>query len=134
LLEHVEDPASVFSEVGRVLRPGGTFVIVTPNKWDYVSLFSAAIPDAWHPWLVGRLTGQREHKTVPTLYRANTLGTLRRLSADAGLRVEALELCRLHPHYLRKSAVLYSLGVLFELCVQKPVPMLRPMILGTFRL
>jgi hypothetical protein len=47
--------------------------------------------------------------------------------------VEQLTLCRQHPHYLRKSLVLYTIGVGFEQLVQKPFPSLRPMILGTFR-
>jgi SAM-dependent methyltransferase len=133
VLEHVENPGALFEDVKRVLRPNGVFVIVTPNRWDYISLLSAAVPNAWHPKLVHLLTGRHEEKTFPTLYRANTLPALRRLADRAGLRVEQLTLCRQHPHYLRKSLVLYTIGVGFEQLVQKPFPSLRPMILGTFR-
>jgi hypothetical protein len=116
-----------------VLRPGGAFVLVTPNRWDYVSVVSSIIPNRWHPALVRALTGRAEEKTFPTFYRANTVGALRRLAAGAGLTVESLELRRQHPHYLQKNAILYAIGVAFEQLVQRPVPHLRPWILGVLR-
>jgi SAM-dependent methyltransferase len=133
VLEHVEDPGALFGEVRRVLRANGSFVFVTPNRWDYVSLVSTVVPDAWHPWLVHRLTGRAEEKTFPTLYRANTVSALRRLASTASLGVDSLKLSRQHPHYLRRSLVLYSLGVVFEQLVQRPLPALRPWILGIMR-
>ncbi len=132
VLEHVEHPAALFAEVRRILRPGGAFVFVTPNRWDYVSLVSSLVPNRWHPALVHSLTGRAEEKTFPTYYRANTVGALRKLAAGAGLGVERLERCRQHPHYLQRSAVLYTVGVAFEQLVQRPVPALRPWILGVF--
>src|ERR1700722_7558197 len=38
VVEHLEDPGKVFKEFSRVLRPGGKVIIITPNKYDYVSL------------------------------------------------------------------------------------------------
>jgi SAM-dependent methyltransferase len=84
VLEHVDEPAAMLAEVRRVLRPGGAFVLVTPNRWDYVSVVSSIIPNRWHPALVRALTGRAEEKTFPTFYRANTVGALRRLAAGAG--------------------------------------------------
>lgn len=133
VLEHVENPQALFQDVRRVLRPGGVFVIVTPNRWDYISLLSSAVPNRWHPRLVHLVTGRREEKTFPTFYRANTVAALRRIAERSGLQVQELQLCRQHPHYLRRSLVLYSVGVMFEQLVQRPIAMLRPMILGTFR-
>jgi SAM-dependent methyltransferase len=133
VLEHVENPGALFKEVHRVLRPGGAFVFVTPNRWDYVSVASSMVPNRWHPTLIQLVTGRKEEKTFPTLYRANTLGTLRTLAKNAGLRVEALGLYRQHPHYLRRNIALYVLGVTFEQLVQRPVPALRPWILGVLQ-
>src|SRR5579872_4134066 len=41
VVEHLQDPKQVFREFYRVLRPDGKLVIVTPNKYDYVSLVAA---------------------------------------------------------------------------------------------
>ena len=133
VLEHVENPTALFGEVRRVLRPGGAFIFVTPNRWDYVSVASALIPNRWHPALIQMVTGRAEEKTFPTLYRANTLGALRKIASATGLRVESLGLYRQHPHYLRRHFPVYLVGVTFEQLIQRPVPALRPWILGVLQ-
>jgi len=133
VLEHVEDPDVLFAEVNRVLRPGGVFFVLTPNRWDYVSLFATAVPNILHPRVVRFVTGRAEERTFPTLYRANTKGALTALARRSGLAVEDLRLCRQAPHYLKKTWVLFLAGVIFEQCVQRPIPVLRPWLMGSFR-
>lgn len=43
VMEHVEDVSKFFSEVNRVLKPGGWFCARTPHKYNYVSLASRII-------------------------------------------------------------------------------------------
>jgi len=33
-LEHVRDPARVTSELGRILKPGGSLLLVAPHQWE----------------------------------------------------------------------------------------------------
>ncbi len=33
VIEHLDDPESQFREILRVLKPGGTFILHTPNRW-----------------------------------------------------------------------------------------------------
>jgi SAM-dependent methyltransferase len=134
LVEHVQRPDLMFKEVARVLRPGGLFLLLTPNRWDYVSLAASLVPNDYHPALVKSLTGRPEQDTFPTLYRANTTSRLRRLAEENSFSIRRLDLCRQHPHYLQSNGLLYVAGVAFEQCVQRPIPWLRPWILGMFQL
>lgn len=132
VLEHITDPLVLFKEVRRVLAPGGQFVVLTPNRWDYVSVASSVIPNSLHPSLVHTLTGRAAADTFPTHYRANTAGTLKRLADDADLLVKSIGLFRQHPHYLYYSTPLYFVGVVIEQLLQRPFASLRPWIMATF--
>src|SRR5438128_1044807 len=44
VMEHVEDINGAYSEIARVLRPGGTYLFLTPNMWDYSTLIALIIP------------------------------------------------------------------------------------------
>lgn len=133
VLEHLTHPERVLAEVARVLAPGGHFVFLTPNFWDYVSIGAWIIPNALHGALVKALTGRREEDTFPTRYRANTVGRLQTLARKAGLDVAGLSHVREHPHYLSIHIVPYLLGAIYEKLVPANISMLRPWILGVMR-
>lgn len=133
VLEHLERPGLAFTEFQRVLRPGGHFIFLTPNWWDYVSLAASAIPNRHHPAVVRLLTGRHEEDTFPTRYRANTTTALRKLSFDAGFQVISLTLIREHPHYLQFNAIPYVVGLIYEQTLARYVSQLRPWILGVVR-
>lgn len=79
VLEHIDQPEFVAREIKRVLRPGGHFVSVTPNKNGYVALAARLIPNSLH---VAVLKWVQPHKaaedTFPTVYRLNTRADLER--------------------------------------------------------
>lgn len=84
VLEHIDHPGLVFSEVRRVLEPGGRFVFVTPNAWNYNAWMIRAIPHRWHAGLTRRLYGSGEGDAYPVRYRANSSARLHRLLNAAG--------------------------------------------------
>ena len=50
VFEHVADPYAFLHEMNRILKPGGRFLFLTPNKWHYVSLVSRFTPHFFHNW------------------------------------------------------------------------------------
>jgi len=114
VVEHLVDPQRVFREFSRVLRPSGKLIIVTPNKYDYVSLIAAATPYWVHRTLVSKIFHVPEDDVFPTLYRANTLSAIQKQMKAAGLVERELETINHYPAYLMFSPVLFRLGILYE--------------------
>jgi SAM-dependent methyltransferase len=114
VIEHLENPAQTFHEFSRVLRPGGKVVIVTPNKYDYVSIIASLTPYGVHRRLAAKVFQIPEDDVYPTLYRANTISALRKIFHSTGMTEAAMQTINHYPAYLMFSPVLFRLGVLYE--------------------
>jgi ubiquinone/menaquinone biosynthesis C-methylase UbiE len=114
VVEHLNDPQQVFGEFCRVLRPGGKVVIITPNKYDYVSLIAAFTPHRLHRFIVSRMFQVPAADVFPTLYRANTLSSIAKAMASVGFLEKELGTINHYPAYLMFSPLLFRLGVLYE--------------------
>jgi len=113
VLEHLDEPDSVFREVARVLKPGGVFLFKTPNKWHYMPTIARLTPYGFHQY-VNRRRGRAGADIFPTRYRANTRADVARLAERSGLRLERVERIEERPEYLRFTWPTYLLGALYE--------------------
>ncbi len=113
VLEHVENPGSFVREVGRVLKPGGLFLALTPNKYHYVSALSSLTPTSFHKWY-NKKRGREEDDTFPTFYRMNSRSSLHRVFCENGFTPEAEQLIEVRPNYLTFSVPTFLLGAAYE--------------------
>jgi len=100
VLEHVEEPASLFQEIARVLRPGGRFLVHTPNSHGYTTMLTRLVPPVLRSGLAGLLQGRHVADVYPTFYRANESSVLGRLAASAGLEIERFEFVQTSPQLM----------------------------------
>jgi ubiquinone/menaquinone biosynthesis C-methylase UbiE len=116
--EHLTEPERVFGELARVLKPDGRLLILTPNRWHYVTVSSALLPHRFH-LKFNQWRGVDAHDIFPTAYRANTASRLRTLYERAGFAIERLEQFETEPEYLAFSTPTYALGVAYERIVNR---------------
>jgi ubiquinone/menaquinone biosynthesis C-methylase UbiE len=109
VLEHLDKPALVFAEVARVLKPGGRFLVKTPNARHYVTVLARLTPHRFHQWINMR-RGRQHADTFPTRYLANTGAALGSLAAVAGLDVVNISSVESRPEYARINPALYVFG------------------------
>ena len=86
VVEHLARPERAFSEWRRVLRPGGTLVLLTSNRASPLMAAADRLPQRLRLSIKRRGAGAVERDVYPTRYLANTLSGLPRLPRRRGSR------------------------------------------------
>ena len=114
VMEHVTDPGAVYGEIFRILKPGGHFIFLTANLWDYASLIAKAIPNRFHPAIVARTEGRAEEDVFPVAYRTNTRRAVSRWAARAGFEIALFRYLGQYPSYFMFNGFLFLLATGYE--------------------
>jgi 2-polyprenyl-3-methyl-5-hydroxy-6-metoxy-1,4-benzoquinol methylase len=90
VVEHLPDPDTVFRELSRVLAPGGTLMVHTPNTWNYLVFANILAKKVLPRSMVSTLTldNRAPDDVYPTHYRANNVRALRNLGKSVNLQPE----------------------------------------------
>ena len=91
VVEHLEHPDSTFSELRRVIVPGGRVIFHTPNlRYPYVAIASH-VGDGLKKSVVRVLEKRNESDVFPTHYQANTVENVEALARRVEMEIERLE-------------------------------------------
>jgi len=119
VLEHVKNPLSVFEEVHRILKPGGSFIFLIPNLFDYASLFSILIPNRFHGFIVSRVEGRKRNDVFPVYYRANTFSSISCLCRKTGFKILEFEFLGQYPAYFTFNPLLFVIATAYEKVISR---------------
>ena len=124
VMEHVVDPMSTYAEMSRILRPGGHFIFLTGNMWDYAAMIAMLVPNRFHPWIVAKTQGRAERDTFPVAYKTNTRRAVTRFAEGAGFEVTSFDYLGQYPAYFLFNGPLFLLATGYEKMIRR-VPALH---------
>jgi ubiquinone/menaquinone biosynthesis C-methylase UbiE len=132
VVEHVRYPDQLFREVSRVLRPGGAFLVHTPNRQGYTTVLTGFIPSIWRPAVAHLLQRRAERDVYRTFYRANTIEVLQRIATDCDLTIADLRTIGSSPQLFRIPGIRRVETRLLRALADDRLSRWRPCILGRF--
>ena len=97
VLEHVADPIAFFSNLSRVLKPGGKFVFLTPNRWHPAMVASHWLPYGLKQRILALTKRADPHDVFPTCYLLNSPQAVKQAAQRCGLDISDLRTREIQP-------------------------------------
>jgi SAM-dependent methyltransferase len=97
VLEHVEDPVAFFRNLSRVLKPGGKFIFLTPNRWHPAMIASHWLPYGIKQRILALTKRADPHDVFPTCYLLNSASAVARAVRRCGLEISELQTREIQP-------------------------------------
>ena len=119
VMEHIADPLQVYTEVSRVLKPGGYFIFLTPNLWDYASIIAKLVPNSMHPTIVAKTEGRAPEDVFPVVYGTNTRRAVRKWAKRTGFEVVTCEYLGQYPGYFMFNGLLFLMATAYEKMISR---------------
>jgi len=92
IVEHLENIPEDFSEICRLLRPGGHLILLTPNSLSPVVFLPRLLPYRLKSWLIQKIFSVRSDEVFKTYHRFNTpMKITKGLDKMSLLRLEFIE-------------------------------------------
>lgn len=82
------------------MKPGGSYLARTPNKWHYMS-FAARVTPTWFYKFFNRLRGREMFDPFRTMYKLNSKHDVENYVRRVGFKVRRIEIIEGRPEYLR---------------------------------
>lgn len=87
VVEHLDNPISQFRGINGILKPGGLFVIHTPNIFRYTTALANLVPNILKKKLIYIFQGRKDEDVFDAYYKANTRKRINNLAKKSGFEV-----------------------------------------------
>jgi ubiquinone/menaquinone biosynthesis C-methylase UbiE len=91
VVEHLDNPGVQFSEVNRVLKPGGIFIFHTPNEFGYFSRIRKAVPEILVKKMAKMLDDRDSEDVFEVHYKANSREKIQAVAEKTNFAVEKVK-------------------------------------------
>ncbi len=110
VIEHLEEPLPVLSEIYRVLKPGGLFFFATPNKNYFPLLLNRFITKSkLTEAILQKIYGRKPEDVFKAYYKANSLPILKQLARETSFDIKKL-VYNYDPSYTSFNSLTYTLS------------------------
>lgn len=118
--EHIQNIEKMFSELRRVMKPGGILITITPNYLYLKGLFAKAIPPKIQNIIWEKLKG-RDVMPYPVFFEINTVWKWKKFSKKYEFDISEMMLYNDPLHWFVPYSLLYWLSELFHIILKLPI-------------